>query len=207
MRIKICGITSSNDAATAIKYGATALGFIFYEKSPRCVSIETAKAIIETLPPMVQAIGVFVNATNSTIINTIYYCRLHAAQLHGDETPEDCESIPYTTIKALPIETPNDLQAISPFIGKTKGILLDTKHPDLRGGSGMTFDWSIAHQATQDFDIPIIVAGGLAPDTIKAAHHACPNAFAFDVNSGVEESPRKKDSNKMAALFSAIQSI
>ena len=204
MRIKVCGITNSVDAAAAIRCGASALGFIFYEKSPRCVSLETAKAIVETLPPFVQAVGVFVNASSSTIINTIYYCRLHAAQLHGDETPEDCESIPYTTLKAINVATLKDIKAIEPYIGRTKGILLDTKHQELRGGSGQSFDWTIAHQATQKYDIPIIIAGGLSPETIQQAHQTCPGAFAFDVNSGVEESPRKKDPQRLDALFQAI---
>lgn len=205
MRVKICGLTRAEDAKAAHDLGAWALGFIFYPKSKRFITAQDAKNIISALPAS-QPVGVFVNQTDEAI-GIAKNAGLKGIQLHGDETPDDLRRIRATfsgtIIKALRPKTEADLQAIDDYRGLADYILLDAAVGNEYGGTGHTGDWSLAQKAAT-FGIPIIVAGGLGPDNINAAH-AQTSPYALDLSSGVEAAPGIKDHAKLQALFAHIK--
>lgn len=195
IRIKICGITNLEDATAAVDAGADALGFIFYEKSPRFVDPEVARIIIEQLPPFVAAVGVFVDRKRQEVEEIIRFCRLAYAQLHGKESPKYCERLarfaaPCQVIKALRVGKHVQASDISPYNEHVKGFLLDTYQKGVQGGTGQPFDWSLIQSLKLQRDF--ILAGGLDADNIGKALDAI-KPYAVDVNSGVEVAPGQKD--------------
>jgi phosphoribosylanthranilate isomerase len=192
VRVKICGITSIDDAILAVEAGADALGFVFHEASPRNLSPDRAASIICALPPFVQAVGLFVN-TDSAIVNVVAdRCRLDIVQLHGDEPPDYCDTIRRRVIKVFRVR---DIASLEPIINyRVAGILLDTFSPKAYGGTGLTFNWDIARTAATYG--PIILAGGLTPDNVRqAVEKVAP--YGVDVSGGVEAAPGRKDPDKV----------
>jgi len=204
VRVKICGITRIRDALWAVRCGVDALGFIFAE-SPRRVSPEKAKAIIDTLPPFVQAVGVFVDERLRTLLDIAIFCGLDLVQLHGEETPDYCRNLPFSAIKAFRIRDPLSLSAISPYRGVVKGAVLDTYHSVKKGGTGESFDWKLAVKARK-YGIPIILSGGLTPENVQQAVRMV-RPYAVDVNSGVENRPGKKDAVLVERLMRRIERL
>ena len=192
---KICGITNLDDANVAVENGASAIGFIFYEKSPRTISINNAKSISKHLPKTIARVGVFVNHEKDFIRLAISEVPLDMIQLHGDETPDFCNQFDVATLKALRIKNEASLSVMDQY--DVAVFLLDTFSNDQYGGTGETFDWSVLNRK---FKTPIILSGGLNPENILDAIDAV-NPSAVDVNSGVESSPGKKDFNKLKSLF------
>ncbi len=193
VRVKICGITNLEDALTAVEAGADALGFVFYEKSPRFVAPDKAGEIIRQLPPFVTTVGLFVNA-DADFINAIgEKCLFDRVQLHGDESPEFCTRIVRPVVKVFRVRSGESLRKIKDY--RVAGFLLDAYSPDAYGGTGQTFNWDLARDAKKYG--PVILAGGLTPDNIRQAVEAV-NPYAVDVSSGVEAAPGKKDSDKVA---------
>ena len=192
---KICGITNLDDANVAVENGASAIGFIFYEKSPRTISINNAKSISKHLPKTIARVGVFVNHEKDLIRLAISEVPLDMIQLHGDETPDFCNQFDVAILKALRIKNEASLSVMDQY--DVAVFLLDTFSNDQYGGTGETFDWSILNRK---FKTPIILSGGLNPENILDAIDAV-NPSAVDVNSGVESSPGKKDFNKLKSLF------
>jgi phosphoribosylanthranilate isomerase len=188
VRVKICGITNQKDAFAALDAGADALGFVFYNGSPRNIAREDAARIIEQLPPFIQTVGLFVNESIETINNIADLCGLDVIQLHGDETPQFCNSINRRVIKALRIKDISSLEPLESF--NVAGMLLDAWSPSEQGGTGRTFNWDIAEIASQKKQI--ILAGGLSPDNVTEAIRKV-RPYAVDVSSGVESSPGVKD--------------
>ena len=199
--VKICGITSEADALAAAEAGADAIGLMFYEDSPRCVSIEQAKAISAVLPPQIVRVGVFVNAAAATISRAIAECTLNIAQFHGDETPEDCGRFPVMALKAFRVAGPETLEEMQQF--STDGFLLDAFVKKALGGTGETFNWELAVRA-KEFGRPIFLAGGLTPKNVAEAVREV-EPFAVDVSSGVEIEPGKKCADKMCAFVAAAK--
>lgn len=158
-RIKICGITDPVQAVEIARAGAHAIGLVF-AKSPRRVSMETAREIVKALPPMVQAIGVFVDEDLQRIKEVMDYCGLDMVQLHGNESPETCNALAPRVIKAVRIRTPADLEGLQRFEPFVRGFLLDAWSQQAMGGTGETFDWSIAMEAKGRLERPVILAGG-----------------------------------------------
>jgi len=193
IKIKICGITTLEDANAAVENGADALGFVFYPKSPRAVTPETAKSIISILPPFITAVGVFVDEDTDNIEKIASYSGLNAIQLHGSEPPESC-NINRNVIKALRVKDLSDLEVLSSY--KTaSAYLLDTYSPHEFGGTGHVFNWEIAVEAKKFGRI--ILAGGLNPDNIEEAVQMV-QPYGIDVSSGVEGPAKgKKDHNKI----------
>lgn len=192
VRVKICGITSIEDALQAVNEGADALGFVFHEKSPRYVFPEQAAAIVKALPPFVQAVGLFVNADLVFVNATLEQCRLDLAQLHGDEPPEYCDRVNRRVIKAFRIKDIESLDPIKSY--RVAGHLLDAYSSAAYGGTGMTFNWEIARTAEKYG--PVVLAGGLTPDNVRqAVKKVVP--YGVDVSSGVEKMPGKKDPDKV----------
>ncbi|MFH1102189.1 MAG: phosphoribosylanthranilate isomerase [Pseudomonadota bacterium] len=201
VRVKICGITRIRDALWAVRCGVDALGFIFAE-SPRRVSPEKAKAIIDTLPPFVRSVGVFVDEQPRTLLDIATFCGLDLVQLHGEETPDYCRNLPFSAIKAFRIRNPSSLSAINSYRGVVKGAVLDTYHSVKMGGTGETFDWKLAVKARK-YGIPIILSGGLTPENIQQAVRMV-RPYAVDVNSGVENRPGQKDAVLVEQIMNRI---
>lgn len=202
VRVKICGITSLEDALQAVQVGADALGFVFHEKSPRYLSPEQAKSIISELPPFVQAVGLFVNADAGFINDTADRCRLDLVQLHGDEPPDYCVLIRRRVIKAFRVRDNSSLDPVKDY--RVAGILLDAYSPHAYGGTGLTFNWEVAKAAADCR--PIILAGGLTPGNVREAVERV-NPYAVDVSSGVEESPGRKDQEKVREFIKKVKGV
>jgi phosphoribosylanthranilate isomerase len=201
VKVKICGITNPDDALAAVEYGADALGFVFYEKSPRYITPETAAHIIKVLPPFITTVGVFVDETKKKINEIIHVAGLNIVQLHGDESQEMCANWS-RVVKAFRIKEFTDLERLRDF--NVSAYLLDAYDPDLPGGTGQVFNWDIALEATKFGKV--ILAGGLNPDNIaRAVTRVRP--YAVDVSSGVEKTKGKKDMYKMKLLIERTKSI
>jgi phosphoribosylanthranilate isomerase len=196
VRIKICGITNLEDARVAVEAGADALGFVFYEKSPRFINPVRAAEIIAKLPPFIQSVGLFVNEETEKINWTADYCGLDLVQLHGDETPEDCLEVTRRVIKAFRVQNIVSIDPLNKY--QVAGYLLDAWSPDAYGGTGRTFNWELAGAARKYG--PIILAGGLSPDNIAEAIMSV-KPYGIDVSSGVESEPGKKDPAKIREII------
>ena len=191
-RIKICGITSIEDASAAVAAGADALGFVFYEQSPRFVSIVKAEKIIRDLPPFVSVVGLFVNAEQNYIDEVVQKCGLDVIQLHGDESPVTCMRQHKPVIKAVAVQGKEDLEKIASY---NCTVLLDAKAPlGVHGGTGTSFDWSLLKGLQTKRSL--ILAGGLKPKNIEEAL-GLEHWYAVDVSSGVELEKGVKDHAKM----------
>ena len=201
-RIKICGITSMEDAFVAVDAGANALGFIF-AKSPRQIIPKQAREIISSLPPFVQTVGVFVNERSSNIKKIMDLCGLDLIQLHGNESVDECMSLMPRAIKAFRIQDDSSLEQIRPYAGKVRAFVLDTYSKRAMGGTGKTFDWKLAVTAKQ-VGVPVILAGGLSPVNIGEAVSLV-RPFAVDINSGVEDSPGRKNSLLVRQAVAAVR--
>jgi phosphoribosylanthranilate isomerase len=200
-RVKICGITNLADAQTAIEAGADALGFIFYEKSPRRMTIPAAAEISKQLPPFILRVGVFVNAPKEEIVRAIAGCGLSLLQFHGDEPPEFCTQFGLMSMKAFRIRDAESLKELPKY--KTDAWLLDAYSSDTLGGTGEKFNWDLAIEA-QKPGRPVFLAGGLTPKNVADAIQKV-RPFGVDVSSGVESAPGKKDHAKVRAFIHAAK--
>jgi len=205
MRIKICGITRYEDARTAANLGVDALGFIFCSQSPRYISPANAAEITKKLPPFVSRVGVFVDENPQRVLEAAQIAGIDTIQLHGSEPPEYCASIPLPVIKVFSIRDNFDVSIIAAYKGSVTGILLDTWDPERRGGSGNTFDWSVANRVC-DMSDTVILSGGLGPSNIREAVETV-RPYAVDVNSGVEISPGVKSPYKMRDVITIVKGI
>ena len=203
MRVKICGITNLADAQAAAEAGADALGFVFYEKSPRFVSMKTAAEISRALPPFIIRVGVFVNPTKELVLKAIAECGLSLLQFHGDEPPEFCAQFGLMSMKAFRIRDAGSLKELPKY--KTDAWLLDAYSSDTLGGTGEVFNWDLAVEA-QKSGRPIFLAGGLTPENVADAVRKV-RPFGVDVSSGVESSPGKKDHAKVRAFINAAKTV
>jgi len=199
-RVKVCGITRAEDALCAAELGVDALGFVFYDASPRCVTASAAASIIRNLPPFVSAVGLFVNATQTEIDAVLDVCPLDVLQLHGDETPAFCAAQQRRVIKAVAVHDSTDILRIADF---DCAVLLDAKAPPgVYGGTGSSFDWKLVEGLQHKH--PLVLAGGLDADNVAQAM-AVRQWDALDVSSGVESSPGIKDGAKLQRFMAAVQ--
>ncbi len=199
--IKICGITDIEDALKAVELGADALGFVFYEKSPRKITKEKAKEIIDSLPKEVVKVGLFVDELEEKVNEIASYCNFDILQFHGDETPDYCKKFPQKIIKAFRIKDKESLVNIPKY--EVDYYLLDTYSEVAPGGTGKTFNWDLAREAKK-FGRPIILSGGLNPKNIVEALKKV-SPFGVDVSSGVEVSPGKKDHKKLKEFIAEVR--
>ena len=193
-RAKICGITRVQDVQSGVQAGADAIGFVFFPPSPRNVTIEQAKVLSKHAPAYVQLVGLFVNASLEQIQETLLDVPLDIIQFHGDETPKDCQAIAAQVgrrwYKAIQVKPELDVVAeVQRFQqAGASAVLLDAWHPELKGGTGHSFDWS----QFPKLDIPLILAGGLTPTNVEDAIKTT-GAYAVDVSGGVESAKGIKD--------------
>ncbi len=202
IKVKICGITDHDDAAMAVRLGADALGFIF-APSPRQITPARARDIICGVSPFVKTVGVFVDEDLAVIRQIRRFCGLDMIQLHGNETPEFCRELMPLTIKAFRLRDESSLGMLKPYSGCVRALLLDTYQEGKMGGTGKTFDWSLALSA-KGLEIPLVLSGGLNPSNIRNAVSKV-RPYAVDVNSGIEERPGKKSPFLMKKLMETIK--
>lgn len=207
-RVKMCGTTRQEDALAAVRLGVDALGFIFSPRSPRCINQARAQAIIAQLPPLVDRVGVFVDASIEQIA-ACYACGLSLVQLHGKETPGFCRDVKRALpccgiIKAFRVGGESVAADFAPYADCVDAFLLDTYVKGAAGGTGQTFDWSII--AGLQLARPFFLAGGLAPDNVgKAIKEVQP--YAVDINSGIETLPGVKDHRRLEALLAVVAEL
>lgn len=196
IKAKVCGMTNLKDALVAVEEGADAVGFIFYKKSPRSVTMKLVREIVLELPPFVDTVGVFVDEAADQINKIADYCNLDMIQLHGDESPAFCKRMRRRVIKAFRVKDMQSVKTLSNF--QVSGFLLDTFSESLHGGTGKVFDWNLALPAKK-FG-PVIMAGGLTPNNVQQAIRQV-RPYGVDVCSGVESEPGIKDHKKVRAFL------
>jgi phosphoribosylanthranilate isomerase len=202
VKIKICGITNADDALAAVDMGADLLGFNFYPKSKRYITVDKAHAIINKLPTFVDTVGLFVNATAEEVREVVGEGMLNWIQLHGDETPAFCDSLSdvgVKIIKAIRVRSKKDIESVRNYFVDV--ILLDAYDAKLYGGTGKVFDWKLVSNIQQR----IFLAGGITPENAVEAIEV--GIYGIDICSGIESEPGKKDHEKMRKLFENIEHV
>ncbi|HJU49994.1 MAG TPA: phosphoribosylanthranilate isomerase [Pseudogulbenkiania sp.] len=200
-RVKICGITRPEDGVEAAHLGADAIGLVFYEKSPRNVSIEQARAIVRVLPPFVSVVALFVNPDEAFVRGVLDACPIDVLQFHGEESPEFCRSFSRPYLKAVRVRPGVDLLEWAAAYHDARGLLADAFVEGAHGGTGAVFDWTLLPSS---LPLPLILSGGLTPDNVQEAV-AKVHPAAVDVSSGVELGKGIKDAAKMAAFISGAR--
>lgn len=202
-RVKICGITRTDDALAAARLGADAIGLVFYAQSPRAVTVEQARAICRTLPPFVTTVGLFVNAAATDVWRVLDAIPLDVLQFHGDEPAHACSQFGMPYIKAVRMAEDVDLAAAAADHQSARGLLLDTYVKGLPGGTGTAFDWS---RVPAQCSLPLVLAGGLNPGNVAEAIVRT-RPYAVDVSGGVESAPGIKDAALIAAFIRGVNSV
>lgn len=197
-RIKVCGITSIADALAIVQAGVDAIGLVFYEPSPRCVTTALAAEIARAVGPFVSVTGLFVNASVRQVQGVLAQVPLHLLQFHGDEPHHFCEQFQRPYIKAIRMREQVDVVAQSDLYASASGILLDTYRSGVPGGTGEVFDWN---KVPGDIRQPLVLAGGLDPANVRQAIRQL-RPYAVDVSGGVEHSPGCKHIDKVHKFIS-----
>lgn len=199
--VKICGVTRVEDALAAARAGAHAIGLVFYRPSPRHVTPEAARAIVQALPPFVTAVGLFVDASADEVREAIGVAHIGLLQFHGSETPEFCRQFGVPYMKAVRVRPGSDLLQYARDYHDAKALLLDAYVEGTHGGTGQSFDWSLIPRA---LPLPVVLSGGLDPRNVAGAIQQV-RPWAVDVSSGVESAPGIKDAAKIAAFMSGVR--
>jgi phosphoribosylanthranilate isomerase len=202
-RIKICGITREQDVHAAANNGADALGFVFYKKSPRHVTIEQAIKLIRAVPPFVSVVGLFVNPTVDEVREVLRYVPLEVLQFHGEEELSLCTQFNRPYLKAIRVTSKTNLLQCAARYADAQGLLLDAFVDGTHGGTGASFDWSLI---TKPLPLPLILSGGLHPGNVAAAIRLV-RPDAVDVSTGVEAAKGIKDAAKVAAFIKEVKSV
>ena len=202
-RVKICGIMRPEHARAAARAGADAIGLVFYEPSPRYVTIPQARMACEALPPMVSVVGVFVNPTQREIDAVADAVPVDLLQFHGEESPELCAAAPRPYVKAVRVRSRRDILEAADRYADARALLLDTHHDALWGGTGASFDWSVV---PDEIDCPVVLAGGLTPENVAGAIRRV-RPFAVDVSGGVESAPGEKDPESMERFMKEVAGV
>lgn len=200
-RVKICGITQPRNGADAARFGADAIGLVFYPPSPRAVELDAGAQIARALPPFVTVVGLFVNPEPEFVQQAMRAVGIGLLQFHGDESEVFCNSFDRPYIKAVPMGTNADVDDYSKRYPSASGLLLDSHGGDKQGGSGNSFDWA---RIPQNPARPIVLAGGLNPANVEAAVIQV-RPWALDVSSGVESSKGLKDPDLMKHFIEGVR--
>jgi phosphoribosylanthranilate isomerase len=200
-RVKVCGITRAEDAQLAVELGASAIGFVLWERSPRRIAVLDAARIAGALPPFVTRVGVVVDMPPDEVADVVRDIGLDAVQLHGDELVADYAAVPARLIKAVALEAESDVMralGLPPAVA----VLVDARAPTERGGTGQQANWAFAAQLARSR--PVVLAGGLTGANVAQAV-AQVRPWAVDVSSGVEQSPGAKSARRLHEFFAALQ--
>lgn len=203
VRVKVCGITRSEDAIAAVQSGVDAIGFVFWPHSTRYIDPESARRIAEVIPPFICTVGVYVDPDAAWVEETARAAKLNLLQFHGDESPEFCNQFSQPYIKAIRVKPDTDLLQYAQRYGAAKGLLLDTYAADMPGGTGHAFDWRLI---PQQLSLPLILSGGLNSDNVARAIKQT-QPWAVDVSSGVEASKGIKDEKKIIAFMQGVKQL
>ncbi len=200
-RIKICGITREQDISAVAGYGADALGFVFYEKSPRHVGVAQAVRLARAVPPFLTVVGLFVNPSADYVREVLANVPLDVLQFHGEESPEFCGEFGKPYLKAIRVKPGVDLVECATRYAGAQGLLLDAYVEGTQGGTGESFDWALI---PRNIPLPVILSGGLhAGNVVEAVRQVRP--YAVDVSSGVEAAKGIKDAAKIAAFINEVK--
>ncbi len=202
-RVKICGITSVEDALHAARSGADAIGLLFYGPSPRAVTPEQVGAIVASLPPFVTTVGLFVDAEPDFVNGVLERVPLDLLQFHGDESPDYCDSFGRPYMKAIRMREGVDLQHEAAVYAAARALLVDAYQPGVPGGTGETFDWG---RIPASLEKPLVLAGGLNADNVEAAVRQV-RPWAVDVSGGVERSKGVKDPERVAQFINNAKQV
>ena len=202
-RVKICGITRPEHARAAAGAGADAIGLVFYEPSPRFVSVARAHAVCAALPPLVSVVGVFVNPAPREIEAAVDALPVDLLQFHGDEPPALCAGAGKPYVKAVRVRSRADVVDAAARYPDARALLLDAHHDALWGGTGKRFDWS---EAPGDVGRPLVLSGGLTPENVAGAIRLV-RPFAVDVSGGVESAPGEKDPERMERFVREVAGV
>ncbi len=200
-KVKICGITNIQDALAAAEAGADALGFVFFKESPRYIDPARAGEIIDSLPPFISAVGVFVDANENFVKYAVNESGVGILQFHGSEPPDYCDSFGMPYVKVFRVKDMESLSALKEY-KYASSFLLDTYSEEEPGGTGMTFNWDMAVAAKASGRI--ILAGGLTAENVAEAIRKV-RPYAVDVSSGVEAAKGKKDADKIRRFISTVR--
>lgn len=202
-RIKICGITRVEDVISAAHTGADAIGLVFYDKSPRHVTLQQAAQLAAAIPPFVTLVGLFVNASADEVRRVLQVVPLDVLQFHGEEEPDYCAQFGRPYLKAIRVRAGVDLIQYAALFSDAQGLLLDAFVEGTHGGTGSSFDWGLI---PQHLPLPVILSGGLhAGNVAEAVRQIRP--YAVDVSSGVEGGKGIKDAAKIAAFINEVNKI
>ncbi len=200
VKVKVCGITRLSDALLASDLGASAIGFVFWEHSPRAIDPRSAAQIAARVPADVAPVGVFVNASSAWVREVVQRVGLAAVQLHGDERVEAWADLPARVIKAVGLRSAADVEAALRLPSDVT-VLLDGHDPVRRGGTGRTLDWTLAAEVARGRRT--FLAGGLRPDNVSAAIAAV-GPYGVDASSGLEAAPGVKAAARLRDFFTAV---
>jgi phosphoribosylanthranilate isomerase len=202
-RIKICGITREQDVSSVAEYGADALGLVFYEKSPRHVSVQQAAQLARSVPPFLTVVGLFVNPSVDYVREVLVKVPLDVLQFHGEEEPQFCRQFGKPYLKAIRVKPGLDLVECAARYAGAQGLLLDAFVEGTQGGTGESFDWALI---PHDLPLPVILSGGLHAGNVAAAIRQV-RPYAVDVSSGVESAKGIKDAAKIAAFVNEVKNV
>ena len=209
VRVKFCGLSRPEDISAAIAAEAAYVGFVFFAKSPRCVSLDTARALALSVPPGIAKVALTVDANDATLDAIVNTVPLDMLQLHGHESPERVSALRsrhgLPIIKAVGVSDAADLEALDTYGKVADQLLVDAKPPkgaDLPGGNGLAFDWRLI--AGRRWPVPWMLAGGLTPANVAEALRLT-GARQVDVSSGIESAPGVKDADLIAAFAAAAK--
>jgi phosphoribosylanthranilate isomerase len=202
-KVKICGVTRTEDALFAAHNGASAIGLVFYAPSPRYIEPDAAAAIVRAMPPFVTAVGLFVDATEEEVRAVAARAHIQLLQFHGAESPQFCSRFDLPYMKAVRVRAGVDLLQYALDFHAAQALLLDAYQEGLHGGTGATFDWALIPPS---LPLPIVLSGGLDPGNVRDAVRAV-KPWAVDVSSGVEARKGIKDPAKIAAFISGVRDV
>jgi len=198
-RVKVCGLTRAQDVTAAAEHGADAIGLVFYPPSPRCLTLDAAKALRREVPPFVSTVALFVNAGAEEVSRVIDAARPDLLQFHGEEAPAFCRSFGLPYLKACRVKPGVDLIEYLQAFSDAVGWLADA-YVEAYGGTGTTFDWSVVPARR---DRPLILSGGLTRENVREAIRRV-RPWAVDVSSGVESAKGIKDADRIAAFIAEV---
>jgi len=204
VRVKICGITSAEDAAVAASQGADAIGLVFYAGSVRAVDIDQAREIVRCLPPFVCKVGLFVDSDREFVERVMADVPLDLLQFHGEETPDFCRVFRLPYIKAVRMRDGVDLSMLTRRHAAAAGILVDSYVAGEAGGTGVSFEWDLV--SSLDLQKPLILAGGLTADNVATAVRKV-RPYAVDISGGVESAKGIKDPVKIYRFMNEIRRL
>lgn len=202
-RVKICGLTRAEDVADAVQAGADALGFVFYQPSPRAVTISRAAELVRQVPAFVTTVGLFVNPSADEVRATLDQVPLDLLQFHGDETPEFCAQFQRRWIKAIRVQNAEQIKRAFQDYAQASGLLVDAYDPQRYGGTGQSFNWSLIPALRP---LPLILAGGLSSANVSGAVEQV-RPWAVDVSGGVERSKGIKDIDKISDFIKEVRRV